>query len=187
MISKRLIAAVVALSVLVALAAAACSSAGQSAEPTPVQTFNVTPSALSAATEPPSSPTVVVPATTVPTAAASADATPSAEATGAATPAATTGGEGTKIVIIAQNLLFDKTSLTAPAGTITIELDNQDPGQPHNIHFYKGTDITGEDVGSTELKVGPANDLLTMTLDKGEYFYQCDVHPTTMLGTLTVN
>jgi plastocyanin len=187
MISKRLIAAVVALSVLVALAAAACSTAGRSAEPTPVQTFMVTPSALSAATEPPSSPTVAATATTGATASASEVATPSPEATGAATPAATSGGEGTKIVIIAKDILFDKTSLTAPAGTITIELDNQDPGQPHNIHFFKGADATGESVGTTELNIGPAKDTLTMTLDKGEYFYQCDVHPTTMLGTLTVN
>lgn len=185
--TRLMVVAALALSAMVVLGATACSTGGMSTQPTPVTTFMITPSSLGPATEPPVPPTVAAGATAVPTAAPTSAATTAAspEATTQAT--ATSGGDtGTKIVIIAKNLLFDKTSLTAPAGKITIVLENQDPGQPHNIHFYKGTDVTGESVGMTELHVGPATDTLTMTLSKGVYFYQCDVHPTTMYGTLTV-
>jgi len=42
-------------------------------------------------------------------------------------------------------------------------------------------------MGSSPLNVGPIKDVLDVTLDKGEYYFQCDVHPTTMAGKLTVN
>ncbi len=190
MISKRLMAAVFALSALVVFGATACSSGGKTADPTPVQTFKITPSALGAATKPPSAPTAAATAAGAATAAVTSAATSAASpaATTGATPAATSGGGGgTKIVIIAINLQWDKSTLSAPAGTITFELDNQDPGQPHNIHIYKGADVSGEDKGMTQLNVGPTKDTLEVTLDKGEYYYQCDVHPTTMAGKLTVN
>jgi len=186
----RLIVAALALSLLLALGATACSNAGKTSDPTPVGTFKITPSALAAATKPPTPPTAAATAAGAPTAAATAAATQAATAaaTTAATPAATSGGGGgTKIVLIALNLQWDKTTLTAPAGPITFEIDNQDVGQPHNIHIYKGTDVTGEDKGMTQLNVGPTKDTLEVTLDKGEYYYQCDVHPTTMAGKLTVN
>ena len=185
--TRLMVVAAFALSAIVLLGAAACNPAGRSTDPTPVVTFMLTPSSLGPATEPPVPPTAPAGATAVPTTAATPAATAAAspEATTQAT--ATTGGDtGTKITLIAQNLLFDKTSLTAPAGKITIVLENKDPGQPHNIHIFKGTDITGEDMGMTQLQVGPATDTLTVTLPKGVYFYQCDVHPTTMFGTLTV-
>jgi len=190
MISKRLIAAIFALWALVVFGAAACSNAGKSPEPTPVQTFKITPSALGAATKPPSAPTAAATPTGAATSAATAAATtaPTTAPTSGATAAATSGGGGgTKLVLVAQNLLFDKTTLSAPAGKITFELDNKDAGQPHNIHIYKGTDVSGEDMGMTQLNVGPTTDTLELTLDKGEYYYQCDVHPTTMFGKLTVN
>ncbi len=178
MISKRLMAAVFALSALVVVGAAACSNSGKSGDPTPVTTFKITPASGGAATKPPSAPT----------AAATATGAATAAATTAASPAATSGGGGgTKLVLIAQNLQWDKTQLSAPAGPITFEIDNQDAGQPHNIHIFKGTDVNGEDKGMTQLSVGPSKDILDVTLDKGEYFYQCDVHPTTMEGKLTVN
>jgi plastocyanin len=185
MISKRLMAALVALSAIVVFGAAACSSAGKSADPTPVQTFKITPSSGGAATKPPGAPTAAATSTAPATAAATSAASPAA--TSEATPAATSGGGGTKLVLIAINLQWDKTELSAPAGPITFEIDNQDPGQPHNIHIYKGTDVTGEDMGMTQLNIGPTKDTLDVTLEKGQYFYQCDVHPTTMFGTLTVN
>ena len=187
MISKRLMAAVFALSALVVFGAAACSSAAESNDPTPVQTWKITPSAGGAATKPPSAATAKPAATAATAAATSAEtAEASPAATTAATPAATSGG-GTKIVLIAINLQWDKTELSAPAGSITFEIDNQDPGQPHNLHIWKGTDVSGEDMGMTQLNVGPSKDTLDVTLEKAEYFYQCDVHPTTMAGKLTVN
>jgi plastocyanin len=185
---KRLVAAVFALSTVVVLGATACSSAGRSADPTPVQTWWITPSALGAATKPAGAPTAAPSATPAGAATSAATSAATAAATAGATSAATTPSAGGQTIkLIAVNLTFDKTSLTASAGKITFELDNQDAGQPHNIHIYKGADVSGESMGMSDLNVGPVKDILNVTLEKGSYFFQCDVHPTTMAGTLAVN
>jgi len=158
----------VAAMMLGAVAAAGCGDTTDE-DPTPVQTFKITPADPSQRTP-----------------------TPAAETPQAGSPTAPSGsptatdGEGTTIEIAGVNSTFDKEELTAPAGAITIVFDNQDSGVIHNIHFFKGSDARGEDVGETELEVGPVTQTLEMTLEPGEYFYQCDAHPTTMKGTLTV-
>jgi plastocyanin len=139
--------------------------------------------------------TVATPATPTPAAAASA-AAPSSTATAtaaatttpaaASTPAASNNGGATTLQLIAKNTLFDKNLLQASAGAITIAMDNQDGGIPHNIHVYKGKDNTGEDMGKTEFEAGPVKQTLTLTLAAGEYFFVCDVHPATMSGKLEV-
>lgn len=162
------------------LGAVACSS-GTAPEPTPVATFKITPAS---GTTPAGSPTSA--ATAAATSAATTAAT--AAATTVATSAAgTPAAGGTTITITASNLLFDKTTLTATAGSVAVELDNKDGGIPHNIHFYKGSDATGADAGSTTITTGPATEKVTLTFEKGDYYFQCDVHPTTMNGKLTVS
>jgi plastocyanin len=93
----------------------------------------------------------------------------------------------TELKLIAKNIQFDSAALTGAAGKeLTVTLDNQDSGVPHNVHFFKGTDNTGDSVGATEIATGPIVQTLKLgPLDAGSYYYQCDVHPT-MLGTLTV-
>jgi len=110
-------------------------------------------------------------------------------ATAASSPAATAddGDNGAStITLVAKNTLWDKTKLEAKPGEITFLIDNQDGGIVHNIHIYKGTDDTGEDMGQTELEAGPVKQTLTVTLDPGTYFFVCDAHPATMAGTLEV-
>ena len=144
--------------------------------------------------------TAFTPPTSAPADAASAEApstTPSATATTAAaaatpapaiaaTPATSAAGAATTLQLIAKNTLFDKSSLQASAGAVTIDVDNQDAGIPHNIHVYKGKDSTGEDIGKTEFEAGPVKQTLKLTLAAGEYFFVCDVHPATMSGKLEV-
>ena len=179
---KRLMAAAFALSPLVVLGTTACSKAGRTADPTPVQTWMITPAAVGAATKPAAAATGVPSATPAGAVTAAVTAAATAAATFAATAAATTtsAAGGTKIVLVASNLTFDKTTLTAPAGEVTIEVDNKDSGIPHNVHFFKGSDATGESVGMTQITVGPATETVTLTFEKGDYYFQCDVHPTTM-------
>lgn len=167
---KRKLFAAIGAVVLAALTlgAAACTS-GAKQEPTPVQTWKITPAS---GTRPPATPT---------TAATAAPTQP------AGTPTAGTPSAGTTITVSAQNILFDKTALTAPAGAVTIEFVNKDSGVSHNIHFFKGSSASGESVGLTPIKTGPATDTVTLTFEKGDYYYQCDVHPTTMTGKLTVD
>jgi plastocyanin len=119
--------------------------------------------------------------------------TPAASAT---TPASTPdnggddgddGEDGENIfTIVSKNTLFDKTEIEAKAGEITLIEDNQDPGLVHNLHVFKGSDATGDDLGATELEAGPAKQELKLNLEAGDYFYQCDAHPATMSGTLKV-
>lgn len=96
------------------------------------------------------------------------------------------GGEGTTIKLVALNILYEKTEFEAPAGKVTIEIENKDAGVPHNVHIYKGEDASGQDMGLTELTAGPDTQRITLDLQAGEYFFVCDVHPTTMSGKLKI-
>jgi len=162
---------------LVAVAAAACGQAG---------TYEKTatpgappPASTSAATQPATGATSA--ATTASTAAAGTPAQGSATAA-----AGGGGGATTALMLVAKNTLFDKSELKAKAGSVAIEVDNQDSGIPHNIHVYKGRDNSGEDMGKTEFVAGPTKQTLTLTLAAGEYFFVCDIHPATMSGKLVV-
>ena len=150
------------------LAAALSAGCGESAEldPTPVKTWKITPAATApgGATAVPTEPPVESPA-------APADGTPAS---------------GTVLDIAAISSVFDKTELEAPAGPITIRLDNQDAGIVHNITVFDGDDSSADILGSTDLEPGPIEQELTLDLQPGSYFYQCDAHPTTMKGVLTV-
>jgi plastocyanin len=162
---RRLTAAGAALAMLTsAVLGAGCGEAGDT-DPTPVQTFKITPAANATDARTP------VPATT-----------PASEPTSPATSVA-----GGAIALASINSQFDLEQLAAPAGTVTIEFDNRDGGTVHNLHVFKGGDSDGESVGETELEAGPVTQTLTMDLEPGAYFYVCDAHPNTMSGTLTVN
>jgi plastocyanin len=147
---------------IVALATLGC---GETAEPdpTPVTTFQITPASGSRPTA------TAVPSTPAPT--------------GSATPV---GAAAQELTIVGKNIKFDKTEVSATAGTVTITFDNQDGGVPHNIHRFKGSDAQGESLILTEIRNGPAIDTVQLELSAGEYYYLCDVHPT-MEGILTVS
>lgn len=83
---------------------------------------------------------------------------------------------------------FAQTTLSAPADEdFTICFDNQDSGVQHNVNVYTAAPPDGESVAAGGIIVGPAQELLDVPAQPpAEYFYQCDVHPTTMTGTLDV-
>ena len=95
------------------------------------------------------------------------------------------GGGGATVPIAAQALAFSTSELSLPAGAPSvISFDNQDAGQSHNVAIY--TEQGGDQLFSGEIITGPAQvDYEIPPLDPGEYFFQCDVHPT-MTGTVTV-
>ena len=108
-------------------------------------------------------------------------------ATGApATSAPSVGGSsapsGSGLTVVAKNLAYETTTLTAPADKeFQIDFDNQDSA-PHNIAIkdasgaqqFKGDVVTGQKV---TYNVG--------ALPAGSYTFWCEVHPN-MTGTLTV-
>jgi Cupredoxin-like domain len=88
--------------------------------------------------------------------------------------------------IVAQNIAFDPTCLVADAGKpFTINFDNEDAGTPHNIDVFD--EQGGTSLASTPVQNGPTKETLNVNaLDAGSYFFQCDVHPQQMTGTLAV-
>jgi plastocyanin len=150
----------VALAALALLAAGCSSDAG--ADPTPVKVFKITPA-------PPTS--------------ASGTATSVTDAP-TATPSAS--GAATTLELTGRDSMFDTEDLAAAAGAVTIKFSNKDAGVIHNLHVYQGMDAKGASVAKTDLAAGPVEQELQFDLAPGAYHFQCDAHPNTMAGTLTV-
>ena len=57
---------------------------------------------------------------------------------------------------------------------------------PHNVVIYDGPDAEATALFTGELVTGPAKaDYDVEPAPEGEYFFNCEVHPTTMTGTVT--
>lgn len=99
------------------------------------------------------------------------------------------GGPSGPPTVVAKGLKFQPTELSVPGGgQVTIHFDNQDPATPHNIHVFKGSDATAATLFTGDLVTGPAEKDYTFAAPPpGSYFFHCDVHPSTMTGTLTVS
>ncbi len=118
---------------------------------------------------------------------ASDEPVPAEEQPAGKEPGAGKGGKAAAQVPIAANALaFTTSELSLPAGTPSvIAFDNRDEGVPHNVAIY--TAQGGEELFGGEVVTGPTQvDYEVPPLEPGEYFFQCDVHPTTMTGTVTV-
>jgi plastocyanin len=109
----------------------------------------------------------------------------STQATSSAAPAA--GGASTTLSLAADpanQLKYDKTSLTAPAGAVKIDFTNQSQTS-HNVTIV---DAGGTKVASTPTIVGSST-TLSVNLKAGIYTYYCSVDSHRqfgMKGTLTV-
>lgn len=101
-------------------------------------------------------------------------------------PAATPVAGATELSISAKDIRFSTDRLEAPADRpITITFNNEDTGVFHNLAVYQ---VTGELIGQrTDLEKGPVvQTLILPALPVGSYPFKCDVHPTTMVGTLEI-
>ncbi len=88
------------------------------------------------------------------------------------------------VVIIALNIKFEQTTVTAPAGTpFQVQFENKDPGAPHNVALRLG-DVNGAELFKGEIFNGVATRVYDVpALDAGAYAFVCTVHPP-MVGTL---
>lgn len=105
---------------------------------------------------------------------------------GGATTAATGGGGGSTLQVAAEEaaLAYDKTSLEASAGEVTIEFTNPS-GLSHNVTL-EGPGV--EDEGTDTIRSG--NTSVTLDLQAGEYTFYCSVdghRAAGMEGKLVVN
>ena len=106
----------------------------------------------------------------------------------------TTGGTcaptgSTDLTIIASGILFDTNCLAMTPGTrFSVTLDNQDP-VPHDFSIYPSSTDLQNPLFSSLADPNTGNGSITYDidpLDAGEYFFQCDFHPTSMTGTFIV-
>ena len=84
-------------------------------------------------------------------------------------------------------MAFNKKTMEVAAGQpFTVTLENKDSA-PHNVHIY--TQKGGDSIAVTDpqsVSSGSTGTLTTTITEPGEYYFQCDFHPGTMNGTLTV-
>jgi plastocyanin len=103
------------------------------------------------------------------------------------------GGEAQVVALIAPEGAaatgFEPTTLSV-AANVPIELDfsNQDPGIQHNVVIFGADPAENPDeqpLFSGELISGPnETNYPVPPLQAGSYFFHCEVHPTTMVGTI---
>jgi plastocyanin len=106
------------------------------------------------------------------------------EASGPAPAEASAGGANT---VSAQNVQFDTDSLELTAGeetTLTFVNDDSSATQ-HNISIYETPDAEKNLFEGQIIPGGQEAEYQIPALKKGEYYFQCDVHPS-MNGTVTV-
>jgi plastocyanin len=89
------------------------------------------------------------------------------------------------VTIVAADLEFDLSEISVPAGqAAVVTMDNQDETS-HNFSVYE--EEGGDGIAEGEICAGPCQeDTNVPPLDAGTYFFQCDVHATTMTGDYIV-
>jgi plastocyanin len=87
--------------------------------------------------------------------------------------------------IAAENIKFDKNQLDFPASTkVTLQFENKE-AVPHNLAIYDKEGGTALFTGETVNTEGEAKYEFT-TPEAGSYYFQCDIHPAQMNGTVVV-
>jgi plastocyanin len=100
----------------------------------------------------------------------------------------TMGTENVTIDLIAENMAFNTSKITVPAGSsVTINFDNRDPNIPHNFAAYTDNSAN-KAIFIGEIITGPSKIAYTFTAPTapGSYFFRCDIHPSQMTGDLVV-
>jgi len=95
------------------------------------------------------------------------------------------GGEG-EYTIAAEGIEFDRSDFDLPAASeVTLKFENRE-AVPHNVAIYEAKG--GEPIfqGKILNTVGEA-DYEFETPEAGSYYFQCDVHPDQMNGTVNVS
>jgi plastocyanin len=113
---------------------------------------------------------------------------PSGSPAASGSPATSGSPGGATVTVVATSALrFDTPALeTAADAPFTLEFDNQDATQTHNV-VIQNPDGSLVPMGDTKPFTGPEKRSYQVpALAAGDYPFMCQVHPTAMTGTLTV-
>jgi plastocyanin len=103
-----------------------------------------------------------------------------AEALRAATATTTSPAE------ITTDNLFSKTALNVPVGQQVTLTQTNNGLNIHNWHVLQVQDANGKDIATPLTQAGQKSSVTFSITTAGVYKFQCDVHPTEMIGQLTV-
>lgn len=96
------------------------------------------------------------------------------------------GGAGGGMTIAAANVQFDTQELTFPADQETeLTLDNEDSVE-HNFSIYETEDAQEDFFIGQNVGPGASTTYNIPAMPAGDYFFRCDLHPTSMVGTAIV-
>jgi len=96
------------------------------------------------------------------------------------------GGDNGAITVVASGVAFDTDTLDLKADEeTTLTLDNQDT-VPHNLSIYEDDSAEEDLFIGAEIGGGSSIDYDIPAVEAGEYFFRCDLHPSSMVGTVTV-
>lgn len=86
-----------------------------------------------------------------------------------------------------RGIRFDLRQMTVAAGQpITVTMDNQDTGVPHDFVVWRDRTMR-ERIAGTEQCNGPCQETVVVPpLPEGRYFFNCTIHPTEMRGDYIV-
>jgi plastocyanin len=88
-------------------------------------------------------------------------------------------------VVVAQNNAFSPATVTIKSGkAVSLTFDNNDAA-PHNVAIYKDSSAS-EKVSIGEIISSSSATQQVPALEKGQYFFRCDVHHE-MTGTIVVD
>ena len=92
------------------------------------------------------------------------------------------GGDAA-VTISASNVQFDVSELTFPADEATTLTFNNEDSVEHNVSIYETEDAEAEIFTGQNVGAGASTDYEIPATPKGEYFFRCDLHPSSMVGT----
>ena len=82
---------------------------------------------------------------------------------------------------------YATTAFTTTAGVATeLTLQNKGAADPHNWHLMGVQNADASDIKTDIIQTGQSANLTFTIAKPGTYNFVCDVHPTVMMGTLTV-
>jgi plastocyanin len=96
------------------------------------------------------------------------------------------GDGGSAVSLTAAGVQFDTDQLTLPADTeATVHFTNDD-AVPHNFSIYEDDSASKDLFTGQEVPAGSTTDYPVPALAAGDYFFRCDLHPSSMTGRVTV-